>query len=226
MVRVKLLIVTVLVSLAMPVYVDAQLSMTRDSLKADIKMKVRQSALFPDSSIHRSINMALLELSTDFPVIQKIDTLIFTVDSFGVTLSVDFDRVAVAFRRFGNSWIPMVGISPDSIPITITTLGQVVADPQNPLEPRHYWTQDNIFYPSPKSARVKDTFHVWYYAVSSALYADNIPAGFRLKYRDELINLAVSIGYARLRMYSDAAFYRKLAGFGATPATRKQVGEK
>lgn len=173
-----------------------------DSLRASIEQELNNSGIL-DPIIDNFINRAAFRVCTNYPAIERIQTLSLHVDSTGAQLNNDFLRIRVAFKEIltgspaVKTWIPLIFIDPDTLSRIRNGIAEMQDKRDDILLPVFYYTQNNKFFTFPKldkgpGADGNRTFIVKYYAKDTVvLQAGNDHTAISFNYRDALIDYAI-----------------------------------
>ena len=157
------------------------------------------------------LNKSLGRVCTDFPALEKIDTVVLSKDSMGVSLNPDFIRAIRIYKiehedvDSGQILIPLRYVSSDSAWILYPT------ESSNEKSPKKlstsYFTHGQIFFTHPKSqtiASIPDSFLVFYNAMDAKLTSGTDSVTIAPDYINPLIDL-LTYEFAKVRRMNSKA---------------------
>ncbi len=139
------------------------------------------------ANVNMFINESAVEVSRDFPAIEKFDTVLISKTGEGAALNSDFLRIHRASRIIGDTLrIPLDVTNPDSLFEKTGGLQGVKQDRDKIESPHWYSTFGKRFQTHPKGLRESgspDKFLIEYFATPNYLGADSdttlIPDDYR-----------------------------------------------
>ncbi len=157
------------------------------------------------------LNKSLGRVCTDFPALEKIDTVVFDKDSMGVHLNPDFIRAVRIYRiehedvDSGQILIPLRYVPSDSAWILYPTES---SNSNPPIKlPTSYYTHGQVFFTHPKSqtiSSIPDSFIVFYGAMSEKLTSGTDSVTILPDYLNPLIDL-LTYEFAKVRRMNGIA---------------------
>lgn len=210
------------VALLFAVSANAQLSGRLDSLRTYTLDQANVTSVYTNTvsqvRLTRAINRACNAVASDFPAIEKLDTIYLVDSTNGVALNSDFVRVAAAYQVHYDStsalaswFIPMSPLTPDSIPGKDPTESENQGDPNNPAQFRDYWTFGNRFFTQPSWGTSDDSLMVVvsYYASANQLTVASDTTLIQPEYRNYIITYAVMLIKRMQGLFAEATEYEK-----------------
>lgn len=195
----------ILLLILCPVLALGQTSARRDSLRItacyQVGLPIAGTAAVTTAMMNNAINYAVQRVSTDFPAIEKIDTLVLRDTAQGVALPSDLFQIKWCQMMFLDTLVPLEYITEDEL-----------YSKRNLSVPRYYYTQADRLLTWP---RLREEMYdldsalvfIGYYAIDSALASDSAETDIPEDYRDELIDyICYQLEMMRYR-YESAAFY-------------------
>ena len=159
------------------------------------------------------INYGIQQVSTDFPAVEKLDTISIDSASEGGALASDFVRVGWCQLMMGDTLrLPLEYKLPDSLFFKKPSEDDADADADDLTDPRYYYTQGGrlLAWPKFKKGDIGDSalFLVGYYAIGDALSSGTDSTNIHSEYRDELLNwICYRLEKLRYR-YASATSYK------------------
>ena len=157
------------------------------------------------------LNKSIGRVCTDFPAIEKIDTVVISKSMLGDTLNSDFIRAVRIYKiehedtDTAQILIPLRYVTKDSTWILYPTVG---SNEENPIDiPTSYFTHGKRFLSYPKSqADVSrpDSFLVFYNAMDEILSSGTDSTAISSDYINPLIDL-LTYEFAKVRRMYDKA---------------------
>lgn len=194
-----------IVILLLAVSASAQVSGRRDSLRQYALDKCFLPTAGTDAAtaakLNRQLNLCIYEVSTDFPAVEKWDTVVFSMADQAGLLNADFDRIASVARIVGDTtikiYVPMSPFVFDNAFDANLGFAGVKHNRGDSAQPRGYATfrgSDKgwrlFVYPrEAKPADAADSFLVHYYAIGRQLDSDTAQTDIHPSYFDELLSL-------------------------------------
>lgn len=139
------------------------------------------------------INYGIQQVSTDFPAVEKLDTISMDTVSEGGALSSDFVAIDWCELMIGDTIrIPLEYKHPDSLFTKRPSSNDAKAKVDDLTDPRYYSTKAGRLLVWPKFRQgdigLTASFLVGYYAVGDALSSGTDETNIHSEYRDELLN--------------------------------------
>ena len=163
---------------------------------------------------NRLINQAINEICTDFPALEKIDTIIVYKEDEGGVLPSDFVALKNVFLMDGYTVrIPLKIVGADTLRKLFNSEGQVKHDKSNPMSIAYAFKYARRLMLLPKYAKdtaAIDSFLVYYYATDAQLTNDTDSTLIEKRFRGVLISYATSEMATIKNDYEKAAYYRRL----------------
>jgi hypothetical protein len=146
-----------------------------DSMAAAVYSRLNVSATgttrVTADRVRYALNIAQAQVATDFPALQKTDTVIISRGVEGGALNADFQRLQAVYKRRGDTLRYAMKIVPvDSVPLLSPKKTQEVSDVESPSV---CWTWGKYLRTHPKIRGSVDTFFVDYYALPPRMDSTN-----------------------------------------------------
>lgn len=147
------------------------------------------------------LNKSLGQVCTDFPALEKIDTVVLNKNSMGVALNTDFIRIVRLYKIEHESidtsqiLVPLRYVTSDSSWILYPT------EETNLQDPSSYFTHGQRFFAHPKTQTLTtkpDSFLVFYNAMDAKLTSATDSVAILPDYLNPLIEL-LTYEFAKLR---------------------------
>lgn len=192
---------------------NPQLDSIRVAAYNQIGVPVAGSDRVTDAITNAIINYGIQRVSTDFPAVEKLDTITMDTVSEGSALASDF--VAISWCQLMIDATQRIALEfrlPDSLFEKRPSDSSSRSSSDDRTTPRYYYTHARqlMVYPKFVVGDIGDTalFLVSYYAVGDALTAESDSTNIHSEYRDELLNW-VCYRLEKLRYrYASAATYK------------------
>jgi hypothetical protein len=206
--------IIILLCLLLATTANADVSGRLDSLRTYLYEKLRIPStgtdLIDSVTANRALNQAIQRVCHDFPAIEKFDTVAIDSAVEGGDLNTDFLRIKSVHLLSGDSLrYGLEPISPVDLPSFRPTIGEAVQDKGDPLDPRYYYTFNNMLMVFPKWFR-GDTaqYLVFYYALDSNMSADASVTQALPEYRPYILyDAAAKLSEVRGN-YQEAMYWR------------------
>ncbi|MFH1740222.1 MAG: hypothetical protein ABIH23_14535 [bacterium] len=180
-----------------------------DSMQASVYAQLNVSASGTTGltavKLRYALNRSQAKIATDFPALEKVDTVILVRASEGGSLNSDFSRLLAVQKRRGDSLRYAMRIIPaDSAhllsPEKPQERGQVIS-------PAYCWSYGKRFYTQPKVSIGADTFFVNYYALPPRMDSLNDTCLIPGEYLEQVIFYACGILSATRELFDEANWY-------------------
>jgi hypothetical protein len=161
------------------------------------------------------INYAIQEISTNFPAVEKLDTVLIDSVSDGGALNTDFVAVKWCQLLIGDTLrVPLEYKPEDSLFTGDPTEGEEGAQLDDITDPRYYYTHANrlLTFPKFRTGDVGDSAFllVGYFAVGDRVDAETDSTNIHPRFRDELLDwVCYRLEYMRYRYTSGNQYFAK-----------------
>lgn len=186
-----------------------------DSLKYMVSAQLAATPggtnLMSSSRLTWAINRAIAQTCSDWPAIEKLDTVAIDEGDEGAALNSDFDRCKAVYRMGDDIRVPLAYCHPDSLPAKIGTPEQAKQENQAELNSVRFWHTSGkrlLVLPRPdKPSADPDSFLVEYYAQDSRLTTGTDSTAIAQAYMDKVIAYACNQLSAMRKDWASAYFY-------------------
>jgi hypothetical protein len=200
-------IVTIL--LLVPTITFGATNARRDSIRVaafnQLGIPTTGTSMITTAKANEIINYAVQEVSSDFPAVEKLDTVAILPTPEGGALPSDFSSIRWCQVMASDSVrVPLEYISPDTL-YKARGGSQGVVDKKNiPLSSRYYYTHAGrlLVYPKFRAGDIGDTLYalIAYYAIDDTLSTDSSTTGISEEYRSALLDwICYRLEYLRFR---------------------------
>ena len=162
--------------------------------------------------VYTAVNRGISKVCTDFPAIEKLDTL--TADSAvdGVALNTDFSRMRTCFWSWSDSLrIPLQTVPPGAFEDTLFAyMGTIAHQLNNKENPRYSWefSKRLFFHPKFFSSVYGKTFLITYYAQDTVLQTAASTTQINEDYLEMVVLYATFLVARMAGKHADANAYR------------------
>ena len=212
----KLLIALCLLSVTVSAETSPQLDSIRIAAYNQIGVPAAGTLRITGAIANAIINYGIQKVSTDFPAVEKLDTIVIDTVSEGGALSSDFVRIRWAQLMQGfDQRIPLEYLVEDSLFLIKPSDEQTKAKADNLTDSRYYYTMAGKLLIWPKMV-IGDVMAdgdsalvlIGYYAVGDALSSGTDSTNIPSEYRDELIAWVCHRLEALRYRYNASAFWK------------------
>lgn len=162
-----------------------------------------------------AVNRGIQAISTIYPAVEKLDTVVADATSKFFALNTDFVAINWVLKFSGDTMtLPLEYTPVDSLFDAYKGITGAKANYQNAAQnPRFAWSgkQKIFFYPKPVLA---DTFLVSYFAVGRKLTSDTMTTDIQPMYREQVLYYACALIADLQGQKAVATGYYTLSGFG------------
>jgi len=198
-----LLIAGSILAQSQPIY--PRLDSLEAAIYAQLNVSSTGSSRLTGVRLRYAANRAQARVATDFPALEKTDTVIITRGSEGGTLNSDFQRLFQVFKRRGDTLrYPMHIIPSDSLPLLTPAKPQQAGDVESPA---YCWSWGRTLRTHPKIRTIADTFFVDYYALPPRMDSLNDTCLIPGEYLELVVFYACGILSGTRELFDEANWY-------------------
>ncbi|KKM24833.1 hypothetical protein LCGC14_1601180 [marine sediment metagenome] len=224
----KILIALSLLAATVGAETSPQLDSIRIAAFNQIGIPAAGTVRVPVATANAIINYGIQEVSTNFPAVEKLDTISIDSASEGGALASDFVAIKWCQLMVDDTLrIPLEYKSEDSLFPKRPSVDDADADADDLTEPRYYYTHNKrlMTFPKVKVGDVTDgdsaLFLIAYFAVGDRLDAETDSTNILEAYRDELLDwVCYRLEYLRYRYNSGDRYFLKY------DKSKKEIGFK
>jgi hypothetical protein len=186
-----------------PIY--PRLDSLNAAVYAQLNVKATGTTRLTAGKLRYALNRAQAKVATDFPALEKSDTVLISRSVEGGTLNADFQRLFAVNKRRGDTLRYALKIIPvDSVPLLNP------ATPQKPMDvesPAHCWSWGRQLRMHPKIRGAVDTFYVDYYALPPRMNSLSDTCLIPSEYLELVVFYACGLLSATREGYDEANWY-------------------
>jgi hypothetical protein len=202
--------------------INPDLASLRNASLLLLRGRTTGDAVFTTAVVDNAVNMALSQVCTDFPALEKLDTLTTNTVAEGLTLPADFNHLGYVFRIVGDSV---------RIPLSLTDPMQLSKDQpdfESNLDKRNSTISVSSFYIwgnrlmlAPKPAQNGNKYLLQYYADDAQLVDSTDLARIGDKYLIKVVQYACVLLAQTARDYDAVKMFTVLYGFNIAAEAKK-----
>jgi len=186
-----------------PIY--PRLDSMQAAVYAQLNISSSGTSRITSAKVRYALNRAQAKTATDFPVIEKQDTVIIVRASEGGSLNADFQRLFQVFKRRGDTLrYPMHIIPVDSLSLLKPSVSQVRTTVESPAL---CWSYGRKLWTHPKVIGTPDTFFVDYYALPDRMDSLRDTCYVPGEYLEHVIFYACGLLSATRELFDEANWY-------------------